>query len=515
LMDFDDAHYPSLANLKSMATNEDRLKVPLILTEEPHTFCTAPVVNYDYSVEDYFWGQALVNIWDIVWPSDAVVGSFIWEWQDQGMTDKFPDRSGVDSVTGMRDENNKGIVTSDRKLKPAYWNLKMVYSPVTTPTREVVPADGQCVVPLQNRYSFTDLSELTCRWQALAGEKELAHGESRIECPPRSSTRAMFPATPGMDTLRLEFIHPDGRNLYVARLHTPAYQPPAPPPALVAGAPVKLSQTDDSVLAQTAGTELTVDKHTGQISSWRADGQDIVIGGPILNLGEGLGGGRTVGRRGGGGGGRRGGGPPAISSRQPPQLTNAVVTAKMDGPAASISVTADVFLVGSDERQGQITYTLDIGADARANIEWNLAWKGTNASAVEAGLKFLLPAAMDTMSWSCDSRWTEYPADHIGKPGGTVTSRDISFRSSKHDVHWMSLSGAGKYSLVALRSDNNPLSARARADTNGTTLFLTSAIAGPAGELSLSSVPGYEIRLTPDHSIGGAFSLRVATAPPE
>ncbi len=74
------------------------------------------------------------------------------------------------------------------------------------------------MVPLQNRYSFTDLSELTCRWQALAGEKVLAGGESHIEAKPRSSADATFPAVPGMDTLRLEFIHPDGRSLYAVRL---------------------------------------------------------------------------------------------------------------------------------------------------------------------------------------------------------------------------------------------------------------------------------------------------------
>ena len=83
---------------------------------------------------------------------------------------------------------------------------------------EVAPADGQCVVPLQNRYSFTDLAELTCRWQALAGEKVLASGESHIAAKPRSSVDASFPATPGMDTLRLEFIHPDGRSVYVDQL---------------------------------------------------------------------------------------------------------------------------------------------------------------------------------------------------------------------------------------------------------------------------------------------------------
>ena len=90
---------------------------------------------------------------------------------------------------------------------------------MNTTATEVAPAAGQCVVPLQNRYSFTDLSELTCRWQALAGEKVLAQGESHIAAKPRSSVDAALPATPGMDTLRLEFFHPDGRSVYVASLH--------------------------------------------------------------------------------------------------------------------------------------------------------------------------------------------------------------------------------------------------------------------------------------------------------
>ena len=74
-------------------------------------------------------------------------------------------------------------------------------------------------MPLQNRYSFTDLGELTCRWQALSGEKVLASGESHIEAKPRSSVDASFQAAPGMDTLRLEFIHPNGRSVYVTKLH--------------------------------------------------------------------------------------------------------------------------------------------------------------------------------------------------------------------------------------------------------------------------------------------------------
>jgi hypothetical protein len=509
--DFEDYHYPSPADLKQYAASPDRSKVPVILTEEPHTFCVRAVMDYDYGTQD-FWGQALLNIWDVVWPARGIAGSWIWEWPDQGMVDKYSDRRGVDPVTGMREENYKGIVTSDRKPKPAYWNVKMVYSPVTIAAREVAPANGQCVVPIQNRYSFTDLSELTCRWQTLGAGKELARGDSHIACAPLTSTNASFPGAPGMDTLRLEFIHPDGRSVYATTLRAPAYQPPAAPAALASAGPVRLSEAGAVVVVETAGTRLELNKQTGQIISWRAGGQDdilqdVVIGGPILNLGEGELGATPA--RGGGGRGRGGAGP--ISNNQPPRLTNAVVAARMDRAVARISVTADVYLAGSDELKGQLHYTFDIGADAQADVAWNLDWKAANATALEAGLKFLLPSATDRMTWLSENIWTEYPPDHIGNPSASAMRQDLSFRSSKRNVYWMELSGGGKYSLVALRA-GKPLHGRGRADAGGTTLFLSSAL-GVASGYGANAVPGYDIRLTPETPVGGAFRLRVAAKP--
>ena len=124
------------------------------------------------------------------------------------------------------------------------------------------------------------------------------------------------------------------------------------------------------------------------------------------------------------------------------------------------------------------------------------------------GLSFLLPAAMDRMSWLSESRWTEYPPGHIGNPTGSITSPDISFRSSKRDVHWLALSDGGKYSLVALGS-GKPLHARGRVETNGIMLFLSSAI-GVSRQYGSSAMPGYDIHLTPDSPVSGAFRLRVA-----
>jgi hypothetical protein len=265
-----------------------------------------------------------------------------------------------------------------------------------------------------------------------------------------------------------------------------------------------LSETEASVVVQAAGTRLELNRQTGQISSWRAGDQDLVIGGPILNLGEGLWGGAPS------RGGRRGAGP--ISNRLPPQFTNVVVTAKMDDAVASLSVTAEVYLVGTNQQKGQLRYTLSVGADAQADITWNLLWKSTNTTALETGLKFLLPAAADRMSWLSENRWTEYPPDHIGNPAGTAASGDLSFRSTKRDVHWVSVSGAGKFSLVALPADQ-PLHARGRVEAGGTMLFLSSALAVPA-DYSANALPGYDIHLNPDSSLGGAFRLRIAANQP-
>ena len=489
--DFDDYHYPPVPQIKAMIDSPNRAKVPAIYTEIG-------------GIEDP-WGRILAANWEPIWHSDGISGAFIWEWQEQNLADRFPERwsipspgaRGIDRTTGVRLSGGGGAVTADRQIKPnRYWNLKMVYSPVTTAAREIELANGQYAVPLQNRYSFTDLSELTCRWQALAGEKELAHGEKHVAAKPRSTVDAAFPATAGMDTLRLEFIHPDGRSVYAARLHVKGYQGPAAPAAMPANGPVRLSETAQEVVVQAAGTRLVFDKRTGQIASWRAGDTDVVLAGPILNLGESLPGSERVGP-----GGRRA--PAAISSSQPPLLRNSIVTARMEGANARLEVTSDVYLAGSDEVKAQLRYTLTIGPDAQADLSWSLAWKAADATAREAGLKFLLPAGTDRMSWFSDGFWTEYPADHIGRPQGSITSQDTTFGASRRDIHWVSLSGAGSHGLVALAA-GAPLNTHAASGDTGITMFLSSGIASTGRD-----VTGDEIRLTQATPLTGAFRLRV------
>ena len=488
--DFDDYHYPPVPQMKAMLQSPARAKVPVIFTEIG-------------GIEDP-WGRILADNWAPIWASDCITGAFIWEWQEQNLFDKFPARwsvaspgaRGFELATGMRLSGGGGAVTADRQIKPnRYWNLKMAYSPVTTTAREFVPSAGHCLIPIQNRYSFTDLAELTCRWQAFAGGKELSSGESHVAGPPRSTVEANFPAPSGLDTLRLEFIHPDGRSIYAARLHVRNYQGPAAPAALPANGPVRLSETGSFVVVQTAGTRLVLDKNTGQIASWSAGERNVVLAGPILTIGE------TIPGAGSAEYGKHRA--PFIVSNQAPEFRNPRVTARTNGANARLEVTTDVYLAESDELKARLTYTLDVSPDAQADLSWTLDWKAANATAKEAGLKFLLPAASDRLAWFCDSLWTENPAEHIGNPQGSINSRDITFGFSRRDVHWVSLADAEDHGLVALGT-GAPLHAHTRLENNGIMLFLSSGIASTGRD-----VTGDDIDLTQATPSSGGFRLRV------
>jgi beta-galactosidase len=215
--DFEDYHlypFPNPTQIKTMLASPNRTKCPIILTE------------YGSGNDAQF-----NTTWDLVWNNDGLIGAFIWEWQAQGMYDKFPERwsqrapgAQTDVQTGYRHSGGNGPVTADRKLTPMFNRMKAVLTPVHTTATDVAAADGKLVVPIQNRYSFTDLSELTCKWQALAGANVLASGESHIPAKPRSTANASFAATSGMDTLRLEFIDPSGISVYVTSLKLKAAQ---------------------------------------------------------------------------------------------------------------------------------------------------------------------------------------------------------------------------------------------------------------------------------------------------
>ncbi len=491
--DWKDDHYPG-PDTVDRDTNQANVRWPTNYTEHPHTFYEQEAQDYDPGVSD-LWSETLIKTWNKLWPAPNMLGSFIWEWQSQGVADKYPDktREFYRGPNHLRQENNKGIVDSYRRPKPELWIVKMAYSPVVIRARFASVTASTCTVPLTNHYSFTDLSELSCRWIAFRGKAALSSGTLRIRCAPMQSVQANFPAPAGMTTLRLEFKHPDGRLVTSASLPVDGTLP-GPPPALATGAPLTTEDSADTLRVANGLQQVLFDKRTGTIRSWRVGNRNLLLGGPVVNLGEAK------------AGNERG----YFQAPQPP-ITEAaqVMTEPGADGAVRVNVTSSVRNGAGGAQLGTFTCAYDITPNAQMRVNWKLDWAAPDSRLWESGLKLLLPAGLSTMSWLRDSYFADYPAGHLGEPTGTCKAGDVLFRASKRSLRWLSLTDATGFG-VALLPQGQPLVGRANPGgpgNLGTTLFASREVAGLRG-LSGSWVDEHSINARKGEPLSGAFTLR-------
>ena len=482
-----DDHYPGPDSVKNRDIGQHRW--PVNYTEHPHTFYEKEAQEYDPGVSD-LWSETLIKTWDLLYPAPQMMGSFIWEWQGQGVADKYDDHTkefyyGLDH---LRQENNKGVVTGYRVPKPELWIVKMAYSPIAVKARRV-GANG--AVPITNHYSFTDLNELTCRWTAMSGDKKLKSGAMKINCAPMQSVTANFPAPKGMTELRLDFVRADGTSVVAANLPVQGVAVAAAPAAKPAGNAVFAVDGANDLRVGNSAQEIVFDKATGTIRSWRVGKNTLLMGGPVMNLG-GLKGGNERGY---------------FQTKTAPVTKNArITTAPGINGALRVSVVSDLLNGDDNSVLGTLHCNYDVAPNAEMRVSWTLDWTAPDARLWESGLKLAVPANFGTMKWSRESYFLDYPAGHLGEPTGTATAKDVQFRASKRDLHWLTLtdsSGAG----VALLAQNDALVGRANVGQGSNLLLASSEVAGPRG-LSGSWTDDHRIDAKKGASLSGSFALR-------
>ena len=483
-----DDHYPgpdTVAREASLAN----VRWPYNYTEHPHTFYEKEAQEYDPGVSD-LWSETLIKTWDMIYPAPQILGSFIWEWQSQGVADKYPDSTrqfwfGLDH---LRQENNKGIVDGYRNPKPELWFVKMAYSPVVVGARSVGAAGA---VPLTNHYSFTNLNELNCRWTASNGAKTLASGAMKINCAPLQSVVAKFPMAAGATKLRLDFVRADGSSVVAANLPVAGAPLPPPPAALAAGNAVFALDGADSVRVGNSAQEIVFAKNSGAIRSWRVGQNNLLVGGPIVNLG-GLKGGNENGY---------------FQAKTPPVTSNArITTAPGINGALRVNVVSDVKNGDDGAALGTLNCVYDIAPDAEMRVSWKLDWTAPDTRLWESGLKLVVPSDFKTMKWSRESYFLDYPAGHLGEPQGICRAGDVQFRASKRDLHWLTLTNA-RGAGVALLAQDDHLVSRANVEAGGNILFASSQVAGVRG-LSGSWVDDHRIDAKKGGALAGEFVLR-------
>jgi hypothetical protein len=332
--------------------------------------------------------------WTSIVRSNRIVGGAIFA----GIDDSFYFSDG--SHAGYSWEHGFwGLLDAWRRPKPEYWLSKMVFSPVWFPSREIefVPGQSMVSIPVENRYSFTDLSELRWEW-----EIEKAKGTAKIAAAPGDSATLEVPVSPttaqGSNVIVRVFDAEDQLiNVAAIQLGTKA-ESPLPTPT--AGAP-EISEAGDLVVISGQGFSLVFDKARGDFRAEDARHQSAITRFPSLHLtrfdfGD-------------------------LASDQPPYavfpdrktrvVESATVEKHSDGLILKVKERYDHFA-------GNTTWLLD--KNGRGKIDYDYTYSGERMSTRELGVRLELKPECDVLKWNRWSEWSIFPEDSISRTQGTA-----------------------------------------------------------------------------------------------
>jgi autotransporter-associated beta strand protein len=472
-VELSDAHYPSIANMQSDAANAQSSGHPYIFLENPNTWDERLAAD-NGMYED--WGLCMQRVWNVCQQYSTVCGTFPFEWSDRAVQDPNANSSYLEyqstgvqllyyfPATGIHLLKKKGAVDAFRNERPSVYEMQMIYSPIQI-SGSLTEGTGQVSFPVQNRYSFTDLTNLTTAWELERNGLVLAGGTTNASLPPLStgSVQLSMPsnALAYADTLRLDFIDVNG---------------------------------NDILPYQFVLTNLTV---TSQLSTNLPANLPI----PALNLiaynnytDPGLW---------------------TACARYPAVLTNIVLT-----PSGATTLGQMKALNGTVvSSNGQILGSLHAGY-TNATFSYTLNWSGPTTNIQELGWSFQMPSNYTQFSWNRIGRWTFYPQGDISRASGTATpdstnvdgtdwdiTNAFDFNSTKYNCNWASLtSPAGDG--VRLGFGSQLFHCKAGAATNGTGyVLIANQEASPASDISSNVVPDLFLTLYNGSVVQGSFTV--------
>jgi beta-galactosidase len=469
-----DSHYTQPSAMAKAAEKARKDKHPHIYLECPNVWDIRLSANNGSDAACWdIWEEVLRRTWDVVWANDSIPGAFFFEWQDRAVADHSPIKlDQFDPATGIQYLKIKGVVDSYRHPRPQYYHVKMVYSPIQLGSQVDASAPGSLSFTVTNRYSFTDLSELALHWTLLKQAKPVASGAVHPTLAPRSSGPVQLDLAAQTlaqaDTLRLDFVHPDGRNIVS---HQYALSQPAPVSGLACTLPQGLAFPRFNLVAN----RTEHDKVT-----WR---RITRFQGTLSNI-----------------------------KTEPPSAQDLYAR-----PLSGLrSVQADVVL---DDKPTEVVAHLQAAWQTN-QFAYHLDWTGKKSDIQELGWSFTLPHRFDHFSWKRQALWSVYPDDHIGRPQGTATpdsakvhilnwSRPdaFDFNSTKYSCDWASLTDSRRQGLRVEFAPEQRHQCRGGFADHGDYTLIVNKQTSPPQDISSKEVPDLYLTLSPGGHVEGAFRL--------
>ena len=261
--------------------NNDR---PLIMCEYAHA-----MGNSIGNLQDY---------WDVIEKYPTLQGGFIWDWVDQGLRQKDENGAeffayGGDFGTDMPSDGSfcaNGIVASDRKIHPGYYEVQKVYQSV----KFALVGDKQGTVKVTNNYSFINLDGFTLNYEVVSNGDIIFKGDAKLSSivPFASKDIELF-NNKDFGTDKEVFL-----NVYLSKGEKDGLIPAdyiyaseqmqlvkapqkieLPKPSFVS---IKSTKTDYKVSG--SNFSMTFNKANGQLVSWKKDGKEQLEAPAEINL---------------------------------------------------------------------------------------------------------------------------------------------------------------------------------------------------------------------------------------
>jgi hypothetical protein len=405
-----------------------------------------------------FWGESLMRFWNSIWCTEGALGGAIWAGIDE-----------TDIYWGGNTRLEWGIIDVWRRRKPEHYMTRKAYSPIVAALME---GDSAIRIRIENRFCHTNLAEVTIAWH-YAGETGTLRGPEAL---PHATAELPLPVTvvPGA-MLELEFRDAWGKPVDEYRFVPLPRQ--AAKPAEVTTA-LKLEENADTLTVTGESFQLRFSKSTCLLEAGEANGEGILVGGPVLH---------TPYFR--------------LGAWQP-----GGIAAKPQGNAVLVDIqgaykdTAEVRFALHIEMDGTVRTECTIVRLMRALPHGEKLRVGVDCGGLdELGVAFIAAPYTNRLAWKRRGAFTVYPKDHISRCEGVAQRFSAgSVFGEKPSIPWSlemrSVILNGKYD-VDYRGTNDFRSLKAN--------ILTAALYREGGAAALFA-----------HS-DGAHSLRLEVEEPE
>ena len=252
-------------------------------------------------------GGNLQEYWDVIYADSSLTGAAIWEWVDQGLAKKkdgsplklteHPDdyqlkddefwAYGGDFGDQPNDGNFsiKGLVTSDRKPYPHYFEVQKVYQPIVFQ----LVNDKNVEIKVTNHFDFLSLRNFDFEYEYTSNGKSIQKG--KFVCDnilPGTSSSVVLPSSQAADTASSEICLNIYTKLKTATLWAEegfciareqfVVKPYMWTKVLPVEKQVIVTESASQIELKTEKMSFILDRKSGSLISWKVNQQELLKG---------------------------------------------------------------------------------------------------------------------------------------------------------------------------------------------------------------------------------------------